>query len=350
MDTDVLRISEGSMQDDAGNLVLTSCVDLREPGSRTPIRTLVKGCRRKHALEDSETIQMSELKEFRAKGKNLIRDPQEGFAKEEWKTVKPETPEQALQRRKIEDLNEASELADAEMKLRRNVTHRSVEGSSESLAFGKEWWNVSTAITPETDEEWATWRATLDPDYDHESVIGQQAERGVALGAVPASDLRPARTLARVGAVAGQRTSPVRVVRTARKPCIAPRPGSNVSLAGEPRLVAKVHRPWPSGVAPARGPSPLVPNQRPHYDAPAAAPSGTGEASRAAANDPGHLRMAPTREPAVHNHPPGIPCPPFLVKSLLPMAIAQPSVRANDLGHLHNRGSCNLHRHRNVPG
>ena len=30
--------------------------------------------------------------------------------------------------------------------------------------------------------------------------IGQQAERGVALRAVPASDLRPARTLARVGA------------------------------------------------------------------------------------------------------------------------------------------------------
>ena len=70
--------------------------------------------------------------------------------------------------------------------------------------------------------------------------IGQQTEGGVALRAVPASDLRPARALARVGAVACQRTSPVRVVRTARKPCIAPRPGSNVLPAGEPRLVAKL--------------------------------------------------------------------------------------------------------------
>ena len=70
--------------------------------------------------------------------------------------------------------------------------------------------------------------------------IGQQAEGGVALRAVPASDLRPARGLARVGAVACQRTSPVRVVRAALEPCIAPRLGSNVSLAGEPRLVAKL--------------------------------------------------------------------------------------------------------------
>ena len=40
--------------------------------------------------------------------------------------------------------------------------------------------------------------------------------------------------------MACQRTSPVRVVRTTRKPCIAPRPGSNVLPAGEPRLVAKL--------------------------------------------------------------------------------------------------------------
>ena len=70
--------------------------------------------------------------------------------------------------------------------------------------------------------------------------LRQKAEGGVALRAVPASDPRPARDLARVGAVACQRTPPMRVVRAALEPCIAPRPGSNVSLAGEPRLVAKL--------------------------------------------------------------------------------------------------------------
>ena len=78
----------------------------------------------------------------------------------------------------------------------------------------------------------------------------------LALGAVPASDARPARGLARVGAVAGERTAPVRVVRTPRKACIAPRPGSNVLLAGVPRRVSKLHRPWPGGGLP-RGPTPL---------------------------------------------------------------------------------------------
>lgn len=191
MDTDMLWISEGFMQDDAGNLVMTWYVDLREPGSRTPIRTLVKGCRREHALEDSETIQMSALKEFRGKGRNLIRDPQEGLAKEDRETVMPETPEEAFQRQQTEDLNQAFELVDAGRKLTLAVTHRTVERSCGSLAFGKEWWIVSTAITPETDEEWAAWRATLDPAYDHESVIGQPAKFAEALARMVVEQLGP---------------------------------------------------------------------------------------------------------------------------------------------------------------
>ena len=65
--------------------------------------------------------------------------------------------------------------------------------------------------------------------------------------AIPASNLRAARGLPRVGAVACHRTSAVRVIRAALKPCIAPRLGPNVFLAGKPRFVAKLHRPWPGG-------------------------------------------------------------------------------------------------------
>lgn len=191
METDMLWINEGYMEDDAGHLVVTSYVDLREPGNRAPIRTLVKGCRREHALEDSKTIQMSALKEFRSKGKNLIRDPQEGFAKEESQSVAPETPEEALQRRQIEDLNEAFELADTGAKLTLGLTHHSVERSSGSLSFGTEWWIISTAITPETNEEWEAWRATLDPDYDHESVIGQPAKFAEAVARMVVEQLGP---------------------------------------------------------------------------------------------------------------------------------------------------------------
>ena len=82
----------------------------------------------------------------------------------------------------------------------------------------------------------------------------------MALSAIPAGHLRAGRGLARVGGVACQRTSPVRVIRAALKPCITPRLGRNVLLAGQPRFVAKLHRPWPGGVvSPARANSSLVP-------------------------------------------------------------------------------------------
>ena len=80
--------------------------------------------------------------------------------------------------------------------------------------------------------------------------VGQQAEGGVALRTVPASDACPARGLARVGAVACQRTSPVRMIRTPLKACIAPRLGFDVLLAGMPRRVSKLHRPRPCGALP----------------------------------------------------------------------------------------------------
>ena len=104
--------------------------------------------------------------------------------------------------------------------------------------------------------------------------VRQQAEGGVALTTVPASDLCPARGLARVGAVARQRTSPVGVIRTAIEPCITPRPGTNVLLAGKPRFVAKLHRPWPGGVPPARANSSLIPRGVETTTAALVAPSG----------------------------------------------------------------------------
>ena len=112
--------------------------------------------------------------------------------------------------------------------------------------------------------------------------VRQPAEGGVALGAVPASDACPARALARIGAVACERTSPVGVIRTPLEGCIAPRLGLNVLLAGKPRLVAKLHRPWPGGVPPARASSSVVPRGVETTTAALVTPSGEdGDASRA---------------------------------------------------------------------
>ena len=53
---DYVWLDEGHVPDDAGNLIVTTYIDPREEGQRTPIPALVKGCRREHALEDRETI------------------------------------------------------------------------------------------------------------------------------------------------------------------------------------------------------------------------------------------------------------------------------------------------------
>ena len=92
----------------------------------------------------------------------------------------------------MKDLSEAFELVDSKLNFAIRVTHHSAERSNAKLTFGKEWWTVSTAITPETDEEWAEWRSTLDPAYDHESVIGKPAKFAAALARMVTEQLGPA--------------------------------------------------------------------------------------------------------------------------------------------------------------
>lgn len=46
---------------EAGNVIATSYVDLRSPENRTAILTLVEGCRRERALEETEAILASPL-------------------------------------------------------------------------------------------------------------------------------------------------------------------------------------------------------------------------------------------------------------------------------------------------
>ena len=47
----MLWINEGFVLDEAGNMIAMLYVDLRTPESRAAIQTLVKGCRREHAVK-----------------------------------------------------------------------------------------------------------------------------------------------------------------------------------------------------------------------------------------------------------------------------------------------------------
>ncbi len=186
----MLWINEGFVLDDAGVLVTTSYIDLRNHRERPVIRSLVKGCKRDHALEDGETVLISKPERFREYEVALIRDEQEGFAKEEEVTVEAETPEEAVKRRATSDLNEALELVGSEMRFVRRVEFSRRKTQIESLSYGKDWWVFCASIRPDI-AEWDAWKASLDEDYDHVSEIGQPAKFAQALARMVIEQIGP---------------------------------------------------------------------------------------------------------------------------------------------------------------
>ena len=186
----VLWIHEGSVLDDAGNMLPTSYIDLRDEGERTVIQGLVKGCRREHALEDGETMLISKPERFREYGVEFIRDEQEGFAREEHVTVEAETPEEAAKRRATADLNDALQLVGSGIQSVHRVEHSRRKTRSKSFSFGKDWWVFCTSIRPDAAERDA-WRASLDKDYDHVSEIGQPAKFAQAIARMVTEQIGP---------------------------------------------------------------------------------------------------------------------------------------------------------------
>ena len=187
----MLWINEGFVLDDAGNMLTTNYIDLREEAERTVIRSLVKGCRREHALEDGETLLISKPERFREYGVVLIRDEQEGFAREEdVGGGKRRTPQEAAKRRATTDLNDALQLVGSVMKPVHRVEHSRRKTRTESFSYGKDWWVFCASIRPD-EAEWDAWRASLDEDYDHVSEIGQPAKFAQALARMVTEQIGP---------------------------------------------------------------------------------------------------------------------------------------------------------------
>ena len=189
-EVDVLWINEGFVLDDAGNMLTTSYIDLRDQEERTVIRSLVKGCKREHALEDGETVLISKPERFREYEVALIRDEQEGFAREESVTLEPETPEQAAKRRATSDLNDALQLVGSGIKSVHTVEYNRRKTRRQSFSYGKDWWIFCASIKPD-EAEWDAWSASLDEDYGHVSEIGQPAKFAEALARMVTEQIGP---------------------------------------------------------------------------------------------------------------------------------------------------------------
>ena len=145
-------INEGAVLTDAGHLIVTLFSDLRKPEDRTPITGLVRGCERKFALEECETIMISKPARYRSYGEELILDVQEGLAIEKSVIVSKETTAEASRRRAISDTNQALELSESSMRPYYRGSQNNTKRYSESIAYAKEWWILSTSIRPDRDQ------------------------------------------------------------------------------------------------------------------------------------------------------------------------------------------------------
>lgn len=190
METDIIWVNEGFVLNDAGHLIITSYIDLRKPEDRTPITRLVRRCERKYALEDCETIMISNPAHFRSHGEELILDVQEGLAKEETAIASQETAAQATRQQAVSDLNQAFELLGTRMRPSYSESHNKTRKHTDSLTYAKEWWILSTSMKP-NDKDLDSWRTTLPNHYDHVSEIGQPAKFAQALARMVAEQIGP---------------------------------------------------------------------------------------------------------------------------------------------------------------
>ena len=190
METDIIWVNEGFVLNDAGHVIVTSYIDLRKPEDRTPITSLVRGCERKYALEDCETIMISNPAHYRSHGEELILDVQEGLAKEETAIASQETAAQATRQQAVSELNQAFELLGTRMRPSYSESHNKTGRHTDSLTYAKEWWILSTSMKP-NDKELDSWRTTLPKHYDHVSEIGQPAKFAQALARMVAEQIGP---------------------------------------------------------------------------------------------------------------------------------------------------------------
>ena len=150
-----------------------------------PVPTLVKGCERRFAVEVCGTIRLCTPSYYREDGQSLIWDVQEGVI-----AGRPTVEER---RDDAADLEEQQRI-NSEMARRRPLAQatgriattslRVRESEQSSLTYGDNCLIWCSSIKPRNGKQWASWRASLEPSYDHISTIHNPHMFAQALGAM----------------------------------------------------------------------------------------------------------------------------------------------------------------------
>ena len=138
----------------------------------SPVPVLVKGCERRFAIEDCETIRLCTPSYYREDGESLVWDMQEG--------VIASTPRVDERWDDPADLEEQQRI-NAEMAGRLPLAKatgtiaatslRVRETEKSTLTYGDNCLIWCSSVKPRNDEERSLWRASLEPSYDHISTI-----------------------------------------------------------------------------------------------------------------------------------------------------------------------------------
>ena len=185
-------LNEGSIVDDAGNVITVCYLDMRDPDKRVPINALVKAGREGHAMNTLGTIRVSKPARFRNSGEGLIMDPAETLVS---RSIANSAPVDEARLQELREFNDELRRCAAAIGARGSMTHslpkETTHKRTVNLTLGKNGWIFSTSIEADDDEDQRRWRASMPTDYDHQQRIPRRREFARALGLMAVEQLGP---------------------------------------------------------------------------------------------------------------------------------------------------------------
>ena len=185
-------LTEATLLDDSGTLVVVWHLDLRSPSDRTPITTLFKAGRQEHSVAELGTIRISKPVRFRDFGEGLIMDPSETLVSRTVVTSEQiNDPDDLAEEQRINAELERCAAAIGQRFTNTTETIRRASTSTRTLTSGKNGWIYCTSVAPSDEEASRRWRASMPDGYDHVDDIHRPREFARALGLVVAEQLGP---------------------------------------------------------------------------------------------------------------------------------------------------------------
>ncbi len=150
-----------------------------------PVPILVKGCERRFAIGDCETIRLCTPSYYREDEQSLIWDMQEGVVassprvEERW----DDPADLEEERRSHAEMARRLPLAQATLGIAA-TSLRVRESEQSSLKYGDNCLIWCSSIKPRNTKQWSLWRDSLESSYDHISTVRDPHIFAQALGAM----------------------------------------------------------------------------------------------------------------------------------------------------------------------